>query len=118
MRRIVPRLISVLRLGLAAVLAGVPVSASHGQTDAAPRDLPGGSPRQEPIPDTPVPGSVPSQPREGESLSEQLSRSGGVINPPANPDPDMAKPPPDTGSTTPVIPPPGSPGGDPSIQPK
>ena len=65
-----------------------------------------------------MPGSVPSRPAEGENLSEQLSRSGGVINPPARVDPDMAKSPPDTGSSMPIIRLPGSPGGSPSVQPQ
>jgi hypothetical protein len=51
------------------------------------------------------------------NLSDQLSGSGGVICPPANVDPDMKAPAPG-GGRTPVIPPPGSPGGNPSVQPK
>ena len=50
------------------------------------------------------------------SLSDKLDQGGGVICPP-NVDPDMKTPAPDTGKM-PVIPPPGSPGGDPKIQPK
>jgi hypothetical protein len=55
----------------------------------------------------------------GESLSERLARTDGVICPP-NVDPDIRAPIPDDGKTlnTPVIPPPGSPGGDPSVRPK
>jgi hypothetical protein len=53
----------------------------------------------------------------GQNLSEQLARSGGVICPPANTDPEMKVPTPEAGRT-PVIPPPGSPGGDQSQQPK
>ncbi len=33
-------------------------------------------------------------------------------------DPDMHAPTPNTGANTPVIPPPGSPGGDPNVRPK
>jgi hypothetical protein len=50
-------------------------------------------------------------------LSEQLSQSKGVICPPAGIDPGISVPP-IGGGSTPVIPPPGTPGGDPSIQPK
>jgi hypothetical protein len=51
--------------------------------------------------------------------SERLDRSQGVIRPPAGVDPGMQVPPPDPGSQrTPVIPPPGTPGGDPTIEPK
>ena len=54
-------------------------------------------------------GSVP--------LSDQLSQSKGIICPPAGIDPGIAAPP-VGGGRTPVIPPPGTPGGDPSIVPK
>ena len=53
----------------------------------------------------------------GKSLSEQLARSDGVICPPTGVDPDIRAPTPQGGSM-PVIPPPGSPGGDPNIRPK
>jgi len=53
----------------------------------------------------------------GEPLSDQLARSDGVLCPPAGVDPQMRAPTPDAGNT-PVIPPPGSPGGDPTIRPK
>ena len=47
----------------------------------------------------------------------KLSDSKGIICPPAGIDPEMAiKPPP--GGELKIIPPPGSPGGDPNIQPK
>jgi hypothetical protein len=49
-----------------------------------------------------VPGDT-----SGGSLSRRLSRSGGVLHPP-----------PFSGSSTPVIPPPGTPGGNPNIRPK
>src|SRR5436309_3481986 len=52
-----------------------------------------------------------------ESLVDKLARSDGVLCPPAGIDPEMRAPAPD-GGKTPVIPPPGSPGGDPSIRPK
>jgi hypothetical protein len=50
------------------------------------------------------------------SLSDKLDRGGGVICPP-DVDPGMKTPAPETGKM-PVIPPPGSPGGDPKVQPK
>jgi hypothetical protein len=50
-------------------------------------------------------------------LSERLAQSNGVICPPPNVDPDIHQPAPDVGSM-PVIPPPGSPGGNPSVEPK
>jgi hypothetical protein len=55
--------------------------------------------------------------KEGGNLSKQLNASDGVIHPPANVDPEMRVPAPNTG-TMPVIPPPGSPGGNPRVDPK
>jgi hypothetical protein len=51
------------------------------------------------------------------NLSDKLAKSGGVICPPEHIDPEIKQPTP-PGGAMPVIPPPGSPGGDPSIQPK
>lgn len=50
-------------------------------------------------------------------LSDQLAASKGVICPPAGIDPQIQLRPPE-GGTMKVIPPPGSPGGDPNVQPK
>jgi hypothetical protein len=52
------------------------------------------------------------------NLSERLNRSGGVIKPPENVDPGLQKKPPDDSGNMPVIPPPGSSGGDPNVKPK
>jgi hypothetical protein len=49
-------------------------------------------------------------------LSQRLDDTGGVICPP-DVDPAMKAPTP-KGGNTPVIPPPGSPGGNPNVQPK
>jgi hypothetical protein len=51
-----------------------------------------------------------------QTLSEKLGRTEGVICPP-NVDPEMKAPAPNLGNT-PIIPPPGSPGGDPNVRPK
>lgn len=51
------------------------------------------------------------------NLSDKLARSGGIICPPTAGDSGMAVPPRDTGRM-PVIPPPGTPGGDQSVKPK
>jgi len=50
-------------------------------------------------------------------LGEKLAQSDGVLCPPAGVDPEMRAPTPDAGKT-PVIPPPGSPGGDQTLRPK
>ena len=73
-----------------------------------------------------APKSAPQDPRAtaqdkrpGETLSERLDRNSGVIHPPAGVDPGIAAPVPDPHpNSTPVIPPPGTPGGNPSVQPK
>jgi len=52
-----------------------------------------------------------------EPLGDKLARSDGVLCPPAGVDPAIRAPTPDAGNM-PVIPPPGSPGGDPTIRPK
>jgi len=62
--------------------------------------------------------SQPLQPPVSGSTSSELSRSGGVIKPPAQVDPAMKQSPPLSGDRMPVIPPPGTPGGNPSIKPK
>ena len=60
-------------------------------------------------------GQTTGQSRE--PLGDRLARSEGVLCPPAGIDPEMRAPTPD-GGNTPVIPPPGSPGGDQTVRPK
>jgi len=105
---------------IAAILAAVstPFFVAYAQSER-----PGAPPSltQPPNQDGCSPGSGGS-PRSDEttgsrSLSEQLSASKGVICPPAGTDPGI-KVPPVGGGRMPVIPPPGTPGGDPGIQPK
>lgn len=75
------------------------------------------APMQQPQPPgtTPPGGTTTGQARE--PLGDKLARSEGVLCPPAGIDPEMRAPTPE-GGNTPVIPPPGSPGGDPSVRPK
>ncbi|MDE2362866.1 MAG: hypothetical protein KGM42_09325 [Hyphomicrobiales bacterium] len=55
----------------------------------------------------------------GGSLSEKLEKSNGVVRPPPDVDPKMAKPAPNPHpNSMPVIPPPGAPGGRNDIEPK
>jgi hypothetical protein len=74
-----------------------------------------------PTQSTPHGGIAPQQGtttgQSNEPLGDKLAKSDGVLCPPAGVDPEMRAPTPNTGNT-PVIPPPGSPGGDPSIRPK
>ncbi|MBI1203599.1 MAG: hypothetical protein GC182_13925 [Rhodopseudomonas sp.] len=51
------------------------------------------------------------------TLSDRLARADGVICPPARVDPEIKAPTP-PGGPMPVIPPPGSPGGNPAVRPK
>jgi hypothetical protein len=52
-------------------------------------------------------------------LGDKLAKSDGVLCPPDNVDPAMHAPAPNAGAgSMPVIPPPGSPGGDPNVRPK
>jgi hypothetical protein len=70
-----------------------------------------------PAPKEPAPGSSEAAP--GESLSDQLKRNEGVIQPQPGTDPEIhvPAPNPDPG-TKPVIPPPGSPGSPSDVRPK
>jgi hypothetical protein len=79
---------------------------------------------QVPAPAAPTPecsrGALPATPGEttgSVDLGDRLSQSKGIICPPAGVDPGIAAPP-AGGGRTPVIPPPGTPGGDPNIIPK
>ena len=95
--------IAVLIAGIAPGLAA-PVSSSNANPTA---DKPSQAKIQE--------GSGSST----EALSEKLDRSGGVIHPPRGVDPGIRQVPPAIGSqSTPVIPPPGSPGGKGGVNPK
>ena len=95
-----------LRVGLCLAAAG-PIVASAAEL--GPNPAPGQN----------APGQFDSQVRKGDqNLSDRLDRSGGVIRPPGNVDPEMHVPPPATGDKMPVVPAPGSPGGDPSVKPK
>jgi len=61
------------------------------------------------------PSTVP--PASG-ATSSDLSRSGGVITPPAGVDPEMKQTPPSAGDKMPVIPPPGAAGSNSAVNPK
>jgi hypothetical protein len=60
---------------------------------------------------------APNETTGSSDLSERLSASKGIICPPAGVDPGIAVPP-QGGGRMPIIPPPGTPGGDPGLQPK
>jgi hypothetical protein len=97
-----------------AALSGVLATGAFAQTQ--PRD-----------PNMPSPNTVPAEKMApdmgstgstGETLSDRLQRTDGVIKPPATGTPDMTVPAPvPNPGTTPVIPPPGTSPTDP-VQPK
>src|SRR5215213_6971789 len=99
----------------------IPASVAGAQTAPAQSTDPSkpGSDQSTPFDPKQDPRSTSTTARPGETLSERLDRTDGVIRPPSDLNPDMSvRPPvPDPG-TTPVIPPPGSPGGDPRVTPK
>jgi hypothetical protein len=63
----------------------------------------------------PTPGCTPQE-KSGQPLGQKLSQTNGVICPP-DVDPTIKAPTPKTGDKA-VIPPPGTPGGNPNVQPK
>ncbi|PPQ29337.1 hypothetical protein [Rhodopila globiformis] len=98
---------------IALTIAAAPALAQN------PQPAPPASPRA-PLapPNAPSPPPEKIAPPADGTLSHQLSRQKGAIKPP-NVDPGMTVRPPARGTaTTPVIPPPGSPGGNPSVVPK
>ena len=62
--------------------------------------------------------TTPALPPASGTLSSDLNRSGGVITPPADIDPEIKRNPPSTEAPMPIIPPPGTPGGNPMVKPK
>jgi hypothetical protein len=104
-------------VAVAAAVSALSVLAPQAQS--APNDVPL---LPQPPNQNACPPDINRAPRSNEttgspSLSDQLAATKGVICPPAGVDPGIAAPP-VGGGRTPVIPPPGTPGGDPSIQPK
>ena len=88
--------------------ATAPPSPQHAAADCAPQDRPNGAT----APDSTTTGQA------REPLGDKLAKSEGVLCPPAGVDPEMHAPAPSTDGKMPVIPPPGSPGGDPNVKPK
>ena len=94
---------------LATVLIGlVGANAVLAQATVPADPPPAGTPEVVPEkiePNRPIGPPPPGSPAQAESLSDELSRTDGVIKPPPAVDPEMVEPPPDGGSArTPVIP--------------
>jgi hypothetical protein len=102
----------------ALVLLTLGGAAAHGQSTSPSPPPPGGPARQAACP----PGTGGNAPTVGSgqsgNLSDKLANSNGVICPPSGVDPQMHVAPPQQGGPMPVIPPPGTPGGDPRTVPK
>jgi hypothetical protein len=107
LRPIVPILVMIVNVAFAGAAWAQSAPADRGappeQGAACPPDVKG---------EPPTVGGGSSEP-----LSDKLAQSKGVICPPAGVDRDMQVTPPSGGKLK-VIPPPGTPGGDQSVQPK
>ena len=104
-------------LGTAALAQNPDVLRQQAPNMPAPHQMPA----EKVEPDSKLSGSGggPSETGSTNTLSEKLEQSDGVIRPPvtATPDITVPAPVPDPG-TTPVIRPPGSPGGNQRVDPK
>ena len=109
-RLFAPRLLAAAAIGLAYI-----ANAAGDSLDPQARS--GGSGAKENCSSAASGAQGSTAPGASENLSDQLAQSNGVICPPAGIDPKMAAPP-RQGGATPVIPPPGAPGGDPNTIPK
>ena len=123
-----PRPLSLTAVILTAVVASAasalaqnpqPASPTNPTVPMAPPNAPAPPPEKIAPPSGPLSSGPSSSGSTGRGdLSNRLSRQQGTIAPP-NIDPGMQVTPPRDGSaTTPVIPPPGSPGGNRSVIPK
>jgi len=111
-------------LGLAPASAQAPPTGATPQAPSAPSAAPNagtGAGNCKPglvAPKGAVPkGSETTTGQGGRSPGDELAKSDGVLCPPSNVDPEIRAPTPE-GGNTPVIPPPGSPGGNPTLRPK
>ena len=113
-------------IGGVAVLAGTLLMAAAAAAQAPPKTNPSAAPKAgQAAPDGCANsratigqgGEVRTSKPDNQDLSERLAQSNGVICPPEQVDPAIRAPTPQGGSM-PVIPPPGSPGGDTRVQPK
>ncbi|MBM6596266.1 hypothetical protein [Microvirga pudoricolor] len=108
-------LTTLAAMGFAAsAWAQTPVPQQQAPNMPAPKDMPA-----EKVDPSLINPTEPSTTGSTDNLSEKLQQSDGVIRPPNTGTPDMRVPAPvPNPGTTPVIPAPGSPGGNQSIDPK
>jgi hypothetical protein len=105
------------KLAITFAVLALGAGAATAQTNSATGPAPVTTERRDCPPDVANPPPRPSETTGSANLSQELSQSKGVICPPAGVDPGIAKPP-VGGDRMPVIPPPGTPGGNPNIIPK
>jgi hypothetical protein len=113
-----PALAGALLLGTAIILHA---GRAGAQSPPVPEHPPGAPPGTNPPSEstTPPPDAGNDQGKPDQPLSKDLKENEGVLEPPTALDNGIVRKPPvpDPG-TTPVIPPPGSPGGNPDVEPK
>jgi hypothetical protein len=108
-----------LTIATIALLAATPALAqTNGASPRDPKACAPGAESNLKTPDTPTPAAprTPNETTGSGNLSDTLAQSDGVLCPP-NVDPEIKAPTPNVGKM-PIIPPPGSPGGNPNVQPK
>jgi hypothetical protein len=101
---------------LAPILVGLSVACAGPCGAQAVNQKPSTAAPAQIVPEDTAPGRSGSS---QEPLGKKLDRTDGVIHPPQGVDPGLTIPPPaEAQGTMPVIPPPGTPGGEPGPRPK
>jgi hypothetical protein len=108
-------LLSSMRF-LAPILVGLSVAYARPCDAQAVNQKPSTAAPAQIVPEDTAPGRSGSS---QEPLGKKLDRTDGVIHPPQGIDPGLTIPPPaQAQGTMPVLPPPGTPGGEPGPRPK
>jgi hypothetical protein len=109
----------IRRIAIACLVVLAQGAQASAQAPATPRGSGSAATNCTPTVARPDADGVNTVGRANEPLTDKLAQSDGVLCPPANTNPEIRVPAPDGGTAkTPVIPPPGSVGGDPSVRPK
>jgi hypothetical protein len=110
---------TLLMTAAVALGAALTLASAHSQTRAdRPQPVPEERQTQPTGPDQSTGPQQGTSTAPSGSLSDELSRSGGVLQPPITGDQGVVPPPAAGSQSTPVIPPPDTPGGNPEIRPK
>lgn len=122
MRSLIRTFVTLFAFAPLIAAAQAPPTPATPPAQSAPQPAPKGEardPRACAPPQNSAQNSTKGTVGQGAPLSDRLAQTDGVICPPANVDPEIRAPTPNTDANRmPVIPPPGSPGGDPSTRPK